>query len=197
MPLNLKSMITPLVESLRSELKTFIAIIRLEEVMHPLKEEAYTTKLLLARVANHLENIQSQFRACFRCWHGHMVELFGPCSLARCSPVSSILSSLVVACTPVDSLLFEDTCVWKLLILSYTTWPQVSLLRRFTNRRTKDFDIELDQKIPLVHAIEGGLRNLHCSYDQTNATVSSISTCKTFTSSFTNYPHHLSLIIIM
>ena len=59
MPLNLKSMITPLVESLRSELKTFIAIIRLEEVMHPLKEEASTTKLLLARVANHLENIQS------------------------------------------------------------------------------------------------------------------------------------------
>jgi len=52
-------MITPLVESLRSELKTFIAIIRLEEVMHPLKEEASTTKLLLARVANHLENIQS------------------------------------------------------------------------------------------------------------------------------------------
>ena len=59
MPLNLKSMITPLVESLRPELKTLIAVICLEEVMHPLKEEASTIKLLLARVANHLENIQS------------------------------------------------------------------------------------------------------------------------------------------
>ena len=58
MPLNLKSMITPLVESLRPELKTLIAICQ-EEVMHPLKEEASTIKLLLAHVANHLENIQS------------------------------------------------------------------------------------------------------------------------------------------
>ena len=52
-------MIMPLVESLRSELKTLIAVICLEEVMHPLKEEASTIKLLLAHVASHLENIQS------------------------------------------------------------------------------------------------------------------------------------------
>jgi hypothetical protein len=29
------------------------------------------------------------------------------------------------------------TWVWKLLILLYAMWPQVSLLRRFTKRRTK------------------------------------------------------------
>jgi hypothetical protein len=58
MPLNLKSIITPLVESLRPKLKSLVAFHQ-EEVMHPLKEVASTIKLLLAHVANHLENIQT------------------------------------------------------------------------------------------------------------------------------------------
>jgi hypothetical protein len=38
-----------------------------------------------------------------------MAELFGPCSLVWRSLMSSILASIVEACTPTDSLVCEDT----------------------------------------------------------------------------------------
>ncbi|OEL24567.1 hypothetical protein BAE44_0014414 [Dichanthelium oligosanthes] len=100
-------MIAPLVEPLRSELQRLI-VVHLEEVLHPLREEASTIKLWLASLTTHLECVKP---------HGEhtsiadMVKLFGPCSLVQCSPTSSILASLMVAYTPTDSLVCEDTCV--------------------------------------------------------------------------------------
>jgi len=50
-------MLAPLVESLRSDLNRLIAV-RLEEVIRPLREEASTIKLWLARIANHSECVE-------------------------------------------------------------------------------------------------------------------------------------------
>ena len=54
---DLQSMLTPLMDSLRSELQQMI-LTTLDEVVRPLKEEASVIKLWLARVANHLEHIE-------------------------------------------------------------------------------------------------------------------------------------------
>jgi len=97
-------MLAPLVESLRSDLNRLIAV-RLEEVIRPLKEEASTIKLWLARIANHLECVEPRVE------HSSVPdvpELFGPCSPIRRSPTPSIMASLAAACMPVDSLC-EDT----------------------------------------------------------------------------------------
>ncbi|CAO2037385.1 unnamed protein product [Urochloa humidicola] len=99
-------MIAPLVESLRSEFQQLIAI-RLEEVVRPLREEASTIKLWLARVASHLE--------CDGTHGDHtpvsdMAELFGPCSPVHRSPTPSILTSLAAVCKPADSLVGNDIC---------------------------------------------------------------------------------------
>nr|TKW34027.1 hypothetical protein SEVIR_2G278200v2 [Setaria viridis] len=75
--------------------------VHLEEVVHPLREEASIIKLWQARVANHLECVMPS----------DMAELFGPYSPVHCSPTPSILTSLAAGCTSVDSLLCEDTCV--------------------------------------------------------------------------------------
>ncbi|CAL5063876.1 unnamed protein product [Urochloa decumbens] len=97
----------PLVESLRTEFQQLI-VVRLEELVRPLREEASTIKLWLARVANHLEcdGIHEE-----RTSIPNMAELFGPCSPVRRSPTPSILTSLAAACKPTDSLACEDTCV--------------------------------------------------------------------------------------
>nr|TKW32551.1 hypothetical protein SEVIR_2G174800v2 [Setaria viridis] len=68
--------------------------VRLEEVVRPLREEASTIKLWLARVANHLECVVPS----------DMDELFGPYSPIHRSPTPSILTSLAAVCTSVDSL---------------------------------------------------------------------------------------------
>ncbi|KAL6645125.1 hypothetical protein ACP70R_016733 [Stipagrostis hirtigluma subsp. patula] len=96
MPLDLQSVVAPLVESLRSELQNLIAV-RLEEVLRPLREEASTIKLWLARVANHLERDESCGDHTFA---SDMAKLFGPCSPVQRTPTSSILTSLAEACTP-------------------------------------------------------------------------------------------------
>ena len=53
---DLPSIFGPVMESLRSDLKEFFTS-RLEEVLSPLKVEASTIKLWLARVANYLEHV--------------------------------------------------------------------------------------------------------------------------------------------
>ncbi|CAL4913821.1 unnamed protein product [Urochloa decumbens] len=89
------------------EFRQLIAV-RLEELVRPLREEASTIKLWLARVANHLEcdGIREEHT-----FVPNMAELFGPCSPVRHSPTPSILTSLAAACKPTDSLVCEDTCV--------------------------------------------------------------------------------------
>jgi hypothetical protein len=74
--------------------------------LQPLQEEVSIIKLWLARVANHLEHAET---------HGEhasvsdLPELFGPCSPVKHNSPSSILASLVGACTVVDSLVCQDT----------------------------------------------------------------------------------------
>jgi hypothetical protein len=78
----------------------------MEEVICPLREEASTINLWLARIANHLECVEPRVE------HysvPDVLELFGPCSPVRRSPTPSIMASLAAACMPVDSLC-EDTC---------------------------------------------------------------------------------------
>ncbi|CAL5011095.1 unnamed protein product [Urochloa decumbens] len=70
--------VQPLLESLRSDLQEFIES-RIEKVMHPLRAEASTIKLWLARVANHLERVEPTCE-------DPLVGLFGPCSPVRRSP---------------------------------------------------------------------------------------------------------------
>ncbi|CAL5047255.1 unnamed protein product [Urochloa decumbens] len=100
------NLITPLVESLHKEFQQLIDV-RLEELLRPLREEASTIKLWLARVANHLEcdGIREEHTSI-----PNMAELFGPYSPVRRSPTPSILTSLAAACKPTDSLVCEDTC---------------------------------------------------------------------------------------
>jgi hypothetical protein len=54
---DLQSMLTPLMDSLHSELQLMI-LIQLDQVVRPLKEEASIIKLWLARVATHLEHVE-------------------------------------------------------------------------------------------------------------------------------------------
>jgi hypothetical protein len=103
--LNLQSLITPLVESLRVEFQHMF-LVRLKEVSQPLNEEASIIKLWLARVANHLGHAEALGE---HASVSDLPELFGPCSLVKHDSPSLILASLVVACTDVDSLVYEDT----------------------------------------------------------------------------------------
>ncbi|CAN6320660.1 unnamed protein product [Urochloa humidicola] len=70
--------VQPLLESLRSDLQEFIES-RIEKMMHPLRAEASTIKLWLARVVNHLERVEPTCE-------DPLVGLFGPCSPVRRSP---------------------------------------------------------------------------------------------------------------
>ncbi|CAN6236062.1 unnamed protein product [Urochloa humidicola] len=79
-----------LLESLRSDLQEFIGS-RLEEAVRPLKIEASTIKLWLARVANHLEHVEPHCE-------DPLVGLFGPCSPVRRSPTPALFTSLSAAC---------------------------------------------------------------------------------------------------
>jgi hypothetical protein len=141
-PLSLQSLLMPLLESLQSNLKHLIEV-RLEEVMHPLREEASTTKLWLARIANHLECGQPHVE------HSSVpdvTKLFGPCSLFQHCPTSLILASLAAACTPLDCLPHNDTCGDTI----------DSVLNKLTTEGdSKAFGTELHQKIPMEQAIEG------------------------------------------
>jgi len=140
-PLDLQSLLVPLVESLQSDLKHLIEV-HLEEVMRPLREEASTIKLWLARIANHLE-----------CGHPRadlssvpdVIELFGPCSPVRHSPTSSILPSLAAACMPADCSLHKDTCHEIVDSVLNVLTTEVAL---------EPVGIEFHQKIPMEQAIE-------------------------------------------
>ncbi|CAN6382025.1 unnamed protein product [Urochloa humidicola] len=79
-----------LLESLCSDLQEFIGS-RLEEAVRPLKIEASTIKLWLARVANHLEHVEPLCE-------DPLVGLFGPCSPVRRSPTPALFTSLSAAC---------------------------------------------------------------------------------------------------
>ncbi|CAN6371961.1 unnamed protein product [Urochloa humidicola] len=67
--------VQPLLESLCSDLQEFIES-RIEKMMHPLRAEASTIKLWLARVVNHLERVEPTCE-------DPLVGLFGPCSPVR------------------------------------------------------------------------------------------------------------------
>ncbi|CAL4998504.1 unnamed protein product [Urochloa decumbens] len=105
---NLQSVLSPLMDSLRSELQQMFQT-QLEEVVRPLKEEASTIKLWLARVANYLERTEMQMPS-EEPSISDMAGLFGPCSPVRCSPTPSILASLAAACISSDPLVCEDVC---------------------------------------------------------------------------------------
>ena len=136
-----------IVDCLRLGLQQLI-VDRLEEVLRPLREETSTIKLWLARLANHLEFVEP---------HGehtsfsNMSELFGPCSPVHRSPTPSILTSLVLAYMPSDSLGPEETCV-------HTTNPVANELefRTVLNPDSNEVvDAEIHQKMPMEQAIEG------------------------------------------
>lgn len=97
---DLHSLLGPMLESLRSDLQKFL-ISQLEEVVRPLRAEASTIKLWLARMANHLEIIESPCKDPFV---PDLVGLFGPCSPVRCSSAPTLLS----ACTPIRDFTFHD-----------------------------------------------------------------------------------------
>ena len=95
-------------ESLRSDLKEFFTS-RLEEVLSPLKVEASTIKLWLARVANYLERVEPSSE------DPHAVDLvglFGPCSPVHQSPTPCFFNSFAAACMSTrDSLLDDEKSV--------------------------------------------------------------------------------------
>jgi hypothetical protein len=59
----------------------------------------------------------------------------------------------MAACAPIDSLLCEDMSVeaTDFVVCDVTTSISIKEIHKETNQRT--LDIELDQKIPLVHAL--------------------------------------------
>ena len=79
-------------ESLRSDLKEFFTS-RLEEVLSPLKVEASTIKLWLARVANYLERVEPSSEDPHA---ADLVGLFGP--LPGSSISNSILLQFICGC---------------------------------------------------------------------------------------------------
>lgn len=109
-----------LLESLRSDLQEFIGS-RLEEVMRPLRAEASTIKLWLARVSNHLECVELPSE-------DSLAGLFGPCSPVRRSPTPpSILTSLAAACRPSVSSVSGDTCANNTAFASDETATRISV----------------------------------------------------------------------
>ncbi|XP_039784393.1 uncharacterized protein LOC120651093 [Panicum virgatum] len=128
---DLQSMLTPLMDSLRSELQQMI-LTTLDEVVRPLKEEASVIKLWLARVANHLEHIEIPSKESTA---GDVVGLFGPCSPVQRSPNPSILASLAAACTPSSPLVCESACV--------DAADSIAVAEEIT---TKNFPVEIHPK---------------------------------------------------
>ncbi|RCV30245.1 hypothetical protein SETIT_6G078800v2 [Setaria italica] len=104
----------------------------LEEVVRPLREEASTIKLWLARVANHLECVVTS----------DMAKLFGPCSPVYRSPTPSILTSLAAVCTSADSLvplgtstteMHQDSPTEQTLLQTMTSVEDVVLVEDASN----------------------------------------------------------------
>nr|TKW09212.1 hypothetical protein SEVIR_6G078900v2 [Setaria viridis] len=104
----------------------------LEEVVRPLREEASTIKLWLARVANHLECVVTS----------DMAKLFGPCSPVYRSPTPSILTSLATVCTSADSLvplgtstteMHQDSPTEQTLLQTMTSVEDVVLVEDASN----------------------------------------------------------------
>ncbi|TVU06906.1 hypothetical protein EJB05_46942, partial [Eragrostis curvula] len=162
--LDLQTLVKPLLESLQSELQDLIAT-RLEEVVRPLREEASTIKLWLARVANHLERVQPPTEHTSA---SDMVELFGPCSPVRHSPTPSILTSLAAARTLEGSSVCEATCVDAAdsaideMIARTSTiefCSEKSIIIPETTRRT--VLTEIPQKVPREQIHRGGDKYLH------------------------------------
>jgi len=122
---DLQSILTPLLQSLHSELQQHI-ITHLENLVRPLIDEISAIKLWLARLATHLKHVElpsedpsvdvsGLFAPCAEPPGEHtsvsnMAELFGPSSPVWRSPMPSTLASIVEACAPADSLVCEDTC---------------------------------------------------------------------------------------
>ena len=122
---DLQSILTPLLQSLHSELQQHI-ITHLENLVRPLIDEISAIKLWLARLATHLKRVElpsedpsvdvsGLFAPCAEPPGEHtsvsnMAEIFSPSSPVWRSPMPSILASIVEACAPADSLVCEDTC---------------------------------------------------------------------------------------
>jgi hypothetical protein len=71
---------------------------QLEEVVRPLKAEASTIRLWLARVANHLDRVEPSSKDRV---DDKLADLFGPCSPIHLSPSTPPLFALLAAaCTP-------------------------------------------------------------------------------------------------
>jgi hypothetical protein len=108
-PLDVQSMLVPLMESGQSELQHLIAV-HLEEVLRPLRKEASTIKLWLACVASRLERVEPcEEHASI----SDLADLFGPCSQVQRSPTPLILASLAAACTHADCVMREDTQIMQ------------------------------------------------------------------------------------
>jgi hypothetical protein len=140
-PLDVQSMLAPLMESLQSELQHLIAV-HLEEVLCPLREEASTIKLWLACVASRLERVEPcEEHAPI----SNLADLFGPCSPVRSSPAPLILASLVAACTHADSIKRKDTCADN----------AESVINEMTIEVAKrTLGLEIHQKLPTEQAFE-------------------------------------------
>jgi hypothetical protein len=78
--------------------------------MRPLRVEASTIKLWLARVANHMKHVLGPHSEDVNT--ADLVGLFGPCSPTRHSSTSDFFASLADACMPPsDSLPYADKSV--------------------------------------------------------------------------------------
>nr|TKW19346.1 hypothetical protein SEVIR_4G014700v2 [Setaria viridis] len=93
--------------------------VHLEEVVRPLREEASTIKLWLARVANHLECVVPS----------DMAELFSPRSPVHRSSTPSILTSPAAVCTSADSFAPFGTSTTEM----HQDSPEQTLLRTMTS----------------------------------------------------------------
>lgn len=98
-------MLGPLVESLSADLKDFF-MCRLEEMARPLKAEASTIRLWLARVASHLDRVQPSSKDPSA---ADLVDLFGPCSTVKCSSTPPFVTALAADYMPSgDSMLHNE-----------------------------------------------------------------------------------------
>lgn len=98
-----KSVITPFLELLRSELHHLFAA-HMEEVVRPLRGEVSSIKLWLARISNHLERAELNGEHLSA---SNIAELFGPCSPVKLSPKPMMFASLAEECMSVDSQVCE------------------------------------------------------------------------------------------
>ena len=127
-------MLGPLVESLHADLKDFF-MSRIEEMARPLKAEASTIRLWLARVASHLDGVQPSSKDPSTT---DLVDLFGPCSPVKFSSTLPFFIALAADYVPSgDSIPHNEK-------LASTTTDDVGQTAQSTS---KDYELPIINKM--------------------------------------------------